>query len=555
MKVKTTVRLMRIRCMNRLSVYALLLAIFYSTPDARAADRPSRVFTDVTHDAGITAKHAFGDDRLNNIVEGTGAGAMFFDYDDDGWLDIYLLSGTWLQEVNDNRGRKYRGKLRNHLYRNNRDGTFADVTDQAGVGDESYGVGCSAADFDNDGDLDLYVLNYGKNVLYRNEGNGTFIDISEQSGLDDPKWSLSAPWFDYDGDGDLDVYVVNYLEFDPVFREYYAPDGYPGPRSYGGQQDALYRNNGNGTFTDVTEAAGLINPDGRGMSGTVADLNNDGLLDLYVTNDAMENYFYRNSGDGTFVEDGLVMGLAYGEGGQNVSSMGPAVGDVDRDGWLDIYIPDMGYGCLLLNRNDYFEDRTAPSKLAVICGQYVGWGGVLFDLDNNGYLDLFVANGDAHRQFAQEDVLLRNDGKANFEDIAADSGDYFRQKYVGRGTTSGDYDNDGDIDLLVVNLNDAPRLLRNDGDDKNNWLKLAVKLPGGKSDAVGARVTVKTDAMTQVHDLMPVSGYLSQADPRPHFGLDDAEKAQVDIRWPDGRTTTLKDVSANQILMVEQDAK
>jgi len=552
---KTTVQLTRLERVARCLASTLPLAILLSTSTLHAADPALPVFTDVTLDAGITAKHSYGDDRLTNIVEGTGAGAMFFDYDGDDWLDVYLLSGCWLQEVNDNRGRKYRGKLTNHLYRNNRDGTFTDVTEKAGVGDKGYGVGASAADFDNDGDLDLYVLNYGKNVLYRNNGNGTFTDISEGSGLDDAHWSLSAPWFDYDGDGDLDVYVVNYLEFDPEFRDFYAPKGYPGPRSYSGQQDALYRNNGNGTFTDVTETAGLINPDGRGMSGTVADLNNDGLLDLYVTNDNMENYFYRNTGDGTFVEEGLIMELAYGEGGQNVSSMGPAVGDVNRDGWLDIYIPDMGYGCMLLNREYHFEDRTASSKLARVCGQYIGWGGVLFDYDNDGHLDLFVANGDAHREYTQEDVLVRNDGTGSFKDVAADSGEYFRQKYVGRGTTSGDYDNDGDIDLLVVNLNDTPRLLRNDGGNKNNWLTVAVKLPGGKSDAVGARVTVKTGDLTQIHDVMPVTGYLSQADPRAHFGLGRAEKVDVDIRWPDGRTTGLKDVSANQILMVEQDAK
>ncbi|MBC8873624.1 MAG: CRTAC1 family protein [Planctomycetes bacterium] len=555
MEAKTTVQFTRLERIARLLVSALPLAILLSTSALHAADQTLPVFADVTQDAGITAKHSYGDDRLTNIVEGTGAGAMFFDYDSDGWLDIYLPCGCWLPEVNDNRGRKYRDKLANHLYRNNRDGTFTDVTDQAGVGDKGYGVGTSAADFDDDGDLDLYVLNYGKNVLYRNNGNGTFTDISEQSGLDDSHWSLSAPWFDFDGDGDLDVYVVNYLEFDPRFRDYYAPQGYPGPRSYSGQQDALYRNNGNGTFTDVTETAGLINPDGRGMSGTVADLNNDGLLDLYVTNDAMENYFYRNTGNGTYVEEGLIMGLAFGEGGQNVSSMGPAVGDVDRDGWLDIYIPDMGYGCLLLNREDYFEDQTAPSKLAVICGQYIGWGGVLFDYDNDGFLDLFVANGDAHREYTEEDVLLRNDGTGVFKDIAADSGDYFRKKYVGRGASSGDFDNDGDIDLLVVNLNDTPRLLRNDGGNKNNWLTVAVKLRGGKSDAVGARVTVKTGDLTQIHDVMPVTGYLSQADPRAHFGLGRAEKVDVEVRWPDGATTGLKDVSANQILMVEQDAK
>jgi hypothetical protein len=512
------------------------------------------VFTDVTKDAGIKFKHSYGDFDLSNIVEGTGAGAMFFDYDNDGWLDIYFVNGSWLKTVNDNRGRSMRGKLTNALYRNNKDGTFSEVTEKAGVGDKSFGFGCSAADFDNDGDLDLYVLNYGPNVFYRNNGDGTFTDISESSGLANSNWSLSAPWFDYDGDGDLDVYVTNYLKYDSgKFRSYYAAAGYPGPLSYRGQPDTLYRNNGDGTFTDVTKQAGVFQPNGRGMSATISDLNNDGYLDIYVPNDAMENYYFRNKGDGTFDNVGLMMGMAFGEGGQGVSSMGPATGDVDRDGLLDIYIPDMGYGCLLMNRKDYFEDRTEPTGLAVVCGQYTGWGGVLFDYDCDGYLDIFIATGNAHHEYTEEDVLMRNDGTGNFVDVADKSGPYFREKYVGRGATYGDYDNDGDLDLLVINLNDSPRLLRNDGGNKNNWLTVQARLPGGKSDAIGARITVTTGSLRQIRDLIPVTGYLSQADSRCHFGLGKNKKADtVEIRWPDKKTTKLTDVNANQILNVIQ---
>jgi len=513
------------------------------------------IFTDVTKETGINVKHSYGDFDLTNIVEGTGAGAMFFDYDGDGWLDIYFVNGCWLKNVNDNRGRSLRGKLSNCLYRNNGNGTFTDVTQEAGVGDKGYGVGCSAADFDRDGDLDLYVLNYGPNVFYRNNGDGTFTDISQASGLANPNWSLSAPWLDYDNDGDLDVYVANYLEYDSgKFRSYYPAAGYPGPLSYSGQPDALYRNNGDGTFTDVTRKAGLFNPNGRAMSATVADLNNDGYLDFYITNDAMENYYFRNTGKGTFESEGLTMGLAFGEGGQGVSSMGPAVGDVDRDGWLDIYIPDMGYGCLLMNKKGYFEDCTAPTNLAVVCGQYTGWGGLLFDYDSDGYLDVFVANGNAHHEYTEEDVLMRNDGKGSFVDVADKSGAYFREKYVGRGATYGDYDNDGDLDLLVINLNDSPKLLRNNGGNSNNWLIIEAKLAGGKSDAVGARVTVTTGSLSQIQDLIPVTGYLSQADPRCHFGLGKRSVADVvEIRWPNGRTTKLTNVKANQILTVVQE--
>lgn len=516
------------------------------------------VFTDVTDEAGIDFHHRYGDDDLSNIVEGSGAGAAFFDYDGDGWLDIYIVNGSWNKEVNDNRGRKYRGKLSNRLYRNQRDGTFLDVTEVAGVGDpDNFGVGCSAADYDGDGDLDLFVLNYGKNVLFRNNGDGTFTDVSAASGLEGDSWSLCAPWFDYNNDGLLDVYVVNYLEYDGgKFRAFYAAAGYPGPLAYRGQADVLYRNNGDGTFTDVTQEAGVYNPDGRGMSATVADLDNDGYLDIYVANDAMENYYYRNLGDGRFENEALLRGLAFGEAGQGVSSMGPTVGDLNRDGWLDLYIPDMGYGCLLLNHGGVFDDRTSQSKLAVTCGQYTGWGGVMFDLNNDGHLDLFIANGNAHFEYAQEDVLVLNDGQANFIDIARRSGDYFHQKYVGRGATYADYDNDGDLDLLVINLNDRARLLRNDGGNRQNWLKVDVRLPGGRSTAIGARVTVTAQGISQMQDIVPVVGYLSQADPRYHVGLGAATQADVvEVRWPDGRRTELRNVAANQILTVVQEAQ
>lgn len=512
------------------------------------------VFTDVTDQAGITFKHSYGDVQLTNIVEGTGAGALFFDYDNDGHLDIYFVNGCWRKGVSQNRGRHLRDKLANRLYRNNGDGTFTDRTRSAGVGDKSYGTGCSAADYDNDGDVDLYLLNYGPNVLLSNNGDGTFTDVSRQSGLADEKWSLSAPWFDYDNDGDLDVYVANYLNYDSgKFRDFYRAKGYPGPMSYDGQPDTLYRNNGDGTFTDVTRASGVYLPKGRAMSALVADLDNNGTMDVYVTNDGMGNYFLVNNGKGQFKEDALVQGLAYGEGGQGVSSMGPSAGDVDRDGRLDIYIPDMGYGCLMMNRGDYFEDRTSPSRLAVICGQYTGWGGLLFDYDNDGFVDVFVANGNAHHEYTEEDVLMRNDGKGNFVDVARRSGDYFHQKYVGRGATYADYDNDGDIDILLVNLNDRARLLRNDGGNKRHWLGVYAGLEKQKRLAVGARVTVKAGGITMIQDVSPVQGYLSQGDPRVFFGLGGHDKAdQVQVRWPDGRVTTQKDVSAGQVLKVFQ---
>jgi hypothetical protein len=467
-----------------------------------------------------------------------------------------LLNGAWQQGVSDNRGRELRGKLANALYRNEGDGTFTDVTEKAGVGDRGYGVGGSSADYDGDGDLDLYVLNYGANVLYRNDGDGTFTDVSVASGLGDGRWSVSAPWLDYDGDGDLDVYVANYLQYDEgKFRSYYAAAGYPGPLSYEGQPDALYRNEGNGRFVDVTEKAGLLRPDGRAMSAAAVDLDDDGRLDIVVANDAMANYYWHNDGDGTFTDKAVLAGIAFGENGQGVSSMGPVAGDVDGDGRLDLYVPDMGYGSLLMNRGELFEDRTATSKLAVICGQYTGWGAVLFDYDNDTDLDLFVSTGNAHHEYPEEDVLAANDGQGNFTDVSSSAGDYFAEEHVGRGATWGDYDDDGDVDLVVVNLHGRVRLLRNDGGNRNHWLTVAVKRPGGQSDAIGARVTVIAGSTRQVRDVVGVMGYLSQGDARAHFGLGTAAKAdRVEVRWPDGTVQTLREVPADRLLTVTRDA-
>lgn len=541
---------------DRLAAALWFPLVWLVTSALQAGESPLPKFVDITERAGIDYRHNCGDGRMDNIVEGTGAGALLFDYDGDGWLDIYLITGRWHPDFSDNRGRSLRGKLHNKLYRNNRDGTFTDVTEQAGVAGKNYASGVSAADIDGDGDLDLYILCYGANELYRNNGNGTFTDITEESGLGDPRWSLQAVWFDHDRDGDLDVYVVNYLEYDKgAFRAFYAPTGYPGPLSYHGQPDALYRNDGHGVFTDISEKAGIINPEGRGMGATVADFDNDGWLDIYVTNDAMANAYFRNTGQGNYVEEALIRGMAFGEAGQGVSSMGPACGDVDGDGLLDIYIPDMDYGCLLINRGEYFEDRTTPAGLAIVCGQYVGWGGILFDYDNDGYLDIFVSNGDAHKEFPDEDTLCRNDGRGNFIDVARNSGEYFSREYLSRGATWGDIDNDGDLDLLVVNINDSPRLLRNDGGNRHRWLTVEAKLPNGKSDAIGARVSVTAGGRRQFQDLIPVRGFLSQGDPRLHFGLGQAAQAdEVEIHWTNGKTSKLTNVPANQFLRVVQPA-
>ena len=546
-----------LRGMIRLSICLATLVVH-----APAADQPPWPrFADVTDQAGIRFKHSLGGSELSNIVEGTGPGGMFFDYDNDGLLDIYFVNGCWHRDISDNRGRRLRGTLTNALYRNKGDGTFVDVTEAAGVGDKGYGMSACAADYDNDGDLDLYLLNYGLNVFYRNNGDGTFSNVTGRTRLGDSMWSVSATWLDFDEDGDLDVYVANYLEYDKGKFEktgaFHKAENYPGPLSYSGRPNHLYRNNGDGTFSDVTEDAGVHYPNGRTMSVVAFDFDRDGDVDLFVTNDAMSNTLWVNQGDGRFEEKALEHGVAFGEGGQGASSMGPVVGDVDRNGLVDILIPDMGYGCLLLQDvPGFFVDMTAQSRLAQICGQYTGWGAGLIDFDNDGYLDVFIANGNAHHLYSEEAVLARNDGKGRFEDTARKSGDYFSRKYVARGATFGDYDNDGDMDILVFNINDRPCLLRNDGGNGRNWLKVVPKLESGGLTAIGTFVTVQAGGLKMVSPVLAVNGYLSSFDPRPHFGLGSTRQADwVEVEWPDGKKQRMENVPANQILEVNYNPK
>ncbi|MCX6930492.1 MAG: CRTAC1 family protein [Verrucomicrobia bacterium] len=527
----------------------------------RSATPAWPTFTDVTLAAGIKFKHSIGDFEMNNIVEATGPGCCVFDYDNDGFMDIYLVNGRWHSDISDNRGRVLKGKLKNSLYHNNGDGTFTDVTEKAGVAgyDDSYGMAASCADYDNDGYLDLFVCNYGKSILYHNNGNGTFTDVTEKAGLSSPGWTLAAPWFDYNGDGFLDVFVVQYLDYDKgAFQRtgaYYKADNFPGPLSYRGLPDHLYRNNGNGTFTDVTKDVGLWEPTGRGMGAVACDIDGDGNIDIYVTNDAMPNNLWINDGKGHFKDMAVETGTAFGEGGQGVSSMGPFVADVDRNGLLDILVPDMGYSSLMLQmRKRFFVDVTTQSGVALLCGQYTGWGGLLNDYDNDGYVDLFIANGDPHHLYLEEANLARNDGKGKFIDMTDFSGDFFSKKFVGRGAAFADFNNDGNIDILMNAINDSPHLLRNDGGNHhNNWLKVVPVRKDTGMVAIGGTVIVKANGMTMVQPVVAVNGYLTSSDPRPHFGLGKATKADsVEIRWPDGKVQVLTDVKVNQILKIKQ---
>lgn len=536
------------RVMGVLALMPLLAAA------APGAELP--VFTNVTQEAGLRFVHSFGDDRLSNIIEGTGAGCGFFDYDNDGDLDIYLLNGAYLEGISDVRGRANRDRLANALYRNNGDGTFTDVTAESGAGDKGFGMAVAAADIDNDGDLDLYVANYGSAVLYRNNGDGTFTDITAASGLADDRWQIGCTFLDYDNDGFVDLYVGNYLVYDPNYNLYYAPENYPGPLAYHGQVDRLYRNNGDLTFTDVTQESGIYNPDGRAMGVSASDFNNDGLMDIMVANDGMANFFYINNGDGTFTESALVSGTAFGQSGEATSAMGPGFGDFNLDGLIDILVPDMKYGSLYLNLGSgLFEERGAAWEMSAVCAQYISWAGEVLDYDNDGWPDCFIVNGNAHRFNSEADILLRNIEGKRFADVTAISGSYFtREEYVGRGAAQGDFDNDGDVDLLVLNLGGPAILLRNDGGNRNNWLMVkAVGVESNRS-AIGARVTVTSGGIAHVQDVRAGSGYLGMSDLRVHFGLGGLETAEtVEVRWPTGRVQTLENVRANQILTIMEE--
>jgi hypothetical protein len=535
----------------------LNLAVSHAALPARAAAAGQPAYpqlTDITEKAGISFVHSMGDDSLSNIVESTGAGVCFLDYDSDGYIDFYLVNGSYRKEVNHPGGRAKAGLLRNALYRNNGDGTFTDVTEKAGVGDTGYGMGCVSADYDNDGRADLYVTNYGPNVLYRNNGDGTFTDVTAKAGVGCALWSTGATFLDYDRDGLLDLYVGNYLQYDPDYHSYYKGDAFPGPLSYRGQPDVLYRNRGDGTFEDVTRAAGLYNPRGRAMGVTSGDVDGDGDMDIFVANDAMENFLYLNNGDGTFTEAALPAGVAFGQNGEATSAMGPDFGDFDGDGLMDILVPDMRYSCLYRNTGGLlFREMSAITGLASACGQYTGWSGNFLDFDNDGLPDIFISTGDSHFLKPEGPLLLHNEGGRRLSDISRLVGPDFQRKFVGRGAATADIDNDGDLDILILNLNARPRLLRNDGGNKNHWLMVRAKGSRSNRDAVGTRIRLTAGGKTQVREVRSGSGYLSQGDFRVHFGMGRNVRAEkIEVRWPDGRTEVLQNVAADKILTVSE---
>jgi hypothetical protein len=510
-------------------------------------------FQEIGQEIGLDFVHSIGDDDLTNIIQSDGGGAAFLDYDQDGYIDIYACSGTWLEGVS--KSEKPAELPGNHLYHNRGNGTYEDVTKKAGVGGTWFSMGVTIGDFNNDGYPDIYISNYGPNVLLKNNGNGTFSDVTKRANVAGGReCSVGAVWFDYDNDSFLDLYVGNYLEFDPNYKYYYAPDGFPGPLAYDSQKDVLYHNNGDGTFEDVTEKMGITDIDGRAMGVGAADYDDDGYVDIYVANDHTLNYLWHNEGGKKFVDRGTMSGTAFSQAGEATVSMSVDFADFNDDGLLDLFVSDDSYCSLYENMgNGIFSDKGVSSNISMAAAQFVGWSSSFIDYDNDGDVDIFKTNGALKHLYGQEDQMFQNEGGGKFRDVSLELGKYFSEEDVGRGACLGDYDNDGDLDIFIVNLNDHCVFLRNNKGNENNWL--TIKLTGTTSnrDGIGARVRLTAGGKTQTAQKKSTTGYLSQNDPRMHFGLAKNDIVdRIEIKWPSGKVQTLENIKANQILEVKE---
>jgi hypothetical protein len=525
-------------------------------------------FTDIAAQAGLRSPVIYGPaDHKTYILETTGCGCAFVDYDNDGWMDLFILSGTRFDDPP--------ADATNRLYHNNRDGTFSDVTEKAGLKRTGWASAVTVGDYNNDGFEDLFVTYWGQNVLYRNNGDGTFTDVTREAGFQHPetRWGSGCAWVDYDRDGRLDLFVANYLDLDlkslprPGQTSNCNWKGLPvncGPRGLKPSFPMLYHNNGDGTFTDVTAKSGVGKATGSYcMTVAAADFDNDGWPDIYVACDSTPSFLLRNNHDGTFASTGIESGVALNEDGMEQAGMGVGIGDYDLDGNLDILKTHFADDTAVLYHNDgkgYFDDVTTRSGLAVET-RYVSWGAGIADLDNNGHPDLFWVTGGVYPEIEAKlpqyplktpRVLFRNLGNGTFEELIDGAGPAVAAEHVSRGCAFGDFDNDGDVDMLIVNLNEPPSLLRNDTSGNNRCLK--VKLIGTKSNrsAIGARVTARYGGKVQARELLSQSSFYSADDPRLHFGLGTADKADLEVRWPNGNVEKIANVAAGGIVTIRE---
>jgi enediyne biosynthesis protein E4 len=528
---------------------------------AQKAGPSSIQFTNVTAAAGIKFVHFKGNKGISINREEFGPGVCVADFDGDGWQDIYFVNGRDLY----NRGIS----VSHALYRNNGDGTFTDVTEKAGVPGTGYGLGCVWGDFNNDGFPDLFVTQYGRNVLYRNNGNGTFTDVTDKAvvaGMESGAFHSGAVFFDYDRDGWLDLYVGSYVALgDKRYCALSEVLSSCAPSEYRGSPDALYHNNRDGTFTNVTAAAKIYQPEGKNLSVAAADYDNDGWPDLFVANDGVNAYLYHNERNGTFKEIGLSSGMALSSQGRVMAAMCISLGDYDNDGQLDLYISDFQRSSDHLWHNEgkgLFDEVSDQAGITRPTRDVLSFGGGFFDYDNDGWLDLFIANGHVYPEveqaspgthYKQINSLLHNEGNGRFTDVGKWSGNGFENPYVGRGAAFADFDNDGFVDVVVANNGDSPLLLHNSGGNGNHFLNF--RLLGTKSnrDAMGARIHVVTGSTSQIREIAGGGSYLSQSDLRANFGLGKAQRAEtVEVVWPSGLQQVFHNVEADKFYVIEE---
>ncbi len=508
--------------------------------------------------SGITWTHTNAHSSERHLPETVGGGCAFFDYDNDGWMDIYLVNSGAADFFTPTM------PLKNALYRNNRDGTFTDVTYKAGVSGGTFGMGAAAGDYDGDGWVDLYVTSYGRNILYRNNGNATFTDVSDKTGTAAPGWSTCAVWFDYDNDGKLDLFVSSFVYYDKTLnvlctddinRRYYCI-----PRYYKPRPSHLFHNNGNGTFTEVSKESGIADSPGKSFGAVATDLNNDGRMDLFVANDTMPNFLFINKGGGKFEETGLAAGVAFSAAGKARSGMGVDAADYDNDGWQDLFVANIEqeFFSLYHNQKDLtFTDE--PGEIGPATQFLSGWGLRFFDYDNDGNSDLFLVNGhpddfiemrNPRVKYREQLLLFRNSGKG-FENVSGQSGPVFNKYFSGRGMATGDLDNDGDLDVLIANNGEPPVLLRNEGGNRHNWIGLQLIAKQSNSGAVGAVINWQAGSLKRSRLKTFGGSYLASHDPREVLGIGSASKVDyVEIRWPSGKVDKITNPPINRYLKV-----